>query len=207
MIASVGIPYFAAAIERRDAPSLAGIPLLIGEYAVSPEAARRGVQPGMSLAQAQALVPDIQYVPFLPARYRQARDEVETNLMAYSPLVEATDRPHWYIGFGNTRMAEAMALTTQMVQKLQQATGYITTTGLASGKFPAYVANTALQPTSVLLVYPGSEAVFLSPFPVSFLPLEPDAVQRLQHLGNPHPRPIHDTAPSGYPGAIWKSRY
>jgi len=65
MIACVLIPHFAAAVERREDPSLVRVPLVIGGpggepgevHAVSGEAAQMGVRPGMLLSQAQALCP------------------------------------------------------------------------------------------------------------------------------------------------------
>ena len=51
MIACVLIPHFAAAVERLDAPSMGTAPLVIERsgkvLAVSEDAARAGIQPGM----------------------------------------------------------------------------------------------------------------------------------------------------------------
>jgi hypothetical protein len=63
MITSLLIPYFAAVIATRREPALAGQPFVIiapastteRVLAVSPQAARPGLTPGMSLRQARLI--------------------------------------------------------------------------------------------------------------------------------------------------------
>lgn len=97
MIACVRLPFFAAAVEARDRPDLAGAALVIGEppqdpryvYAVSPLAAQAGVRGGMTLRQAQALCREARVIPATQARYRRALDGLLAQLATFTDYMEA----------------------------------------------------------------------------------------------------------------------
>ncbi len=96
MIACLNVPYFAAAVERRDEPALTGKPVAIGGqpwepqpvYAFSREVARQGVRPGMSLRLVHVLCPESQFIPAAPPRYLGASGEIADVLTDFTHLVE-----------------------------------------------------------------------------------------------------------------------
>jgi nucleotidyltransferase/DNA polymerase involved in DNA repair len=96
MIACVFIPYFAAAVERQTDLSLAAVPLVISEprstservFAVSAEAARSGVNPGMTLKQAQSLCPQARFIPANPTHYQHTLKEISELLATFTAKIE-----------------------------------------------------------------------------------------------------------------------
>jgi nucleotidyltransferase/DNA polymerase involved in DNA repair len=194
MIACVLVPYFAAAVERRDDPSLAAVPLVIGAamedsgkvFAVSAEAARMGVQPGLSLRQARALCPHARFVPADQARYRHAFDALLEVLAGFTPLIEPSLVLHsalCWLDLGKLGKPEAAEMSRHIGQTLREKVRLAPAIGLAAGKFPSYVAAASLEPNKALILASGREAAFLAPFPLDVLPVNGEMTRQLRLLG------------------------
>jgi DNA polymerase-4 len=190
-IACVIVPYFAAAVERRDDPSLAGVPLVIGGsphekgevYALSCEAARMGVKRGMPLRQAEALCPQAVFLPSSKARYSQAFEELLAILEGFTPQVEPDGPGCAYLGIGNLGHGDVIETVQHIGQALRQEAHLATAIGLAGARFTAYVAASCLDPNQALIIAPGSEREFLQGFPVELLPMNQEMARRLRLLG------------------------
>jgi len=190
-IACVIVPYFAAAVERRDDPSLAGVPLVIGGlpyergevYAPSREAAEMGVKRGMTLRQAQALCPEAVFIPRSETRYSQAFEELLRILERFTCLVEPDGLGCAYLDIGDLRQSEAIEVVQGIGQAVRKEVHLAASIGLAGGKFTAHVAASCLDTNQTLLVTPGSEGEFLQGFPVEVLPIDEDMARRLRLLG------------------------
>jgi DNA polymerase-4 len=114
MIGCILVTYFAAAVERRDDPSLAMAPLVIYElsedsvptrgppfpqkdtrvrggkvFGFSDEMAEMGIEPGMSLRQVRALCPQARFIPADQVRYQHALDSLTKVLSSFTPHVES----------------------------------------------------------------------------------------------------------------------
>lgn len=108
MIACLSMPYFAAAIERRDRKTIPEeqpqtgkrgsqlLGLILGGqpwepqpvYAFSWEAAKCGVRPGMSLRLAHVLTPQAEFLPANPDRYRHTYGEITDILTDFTNRIE-----------------------------------------------------------------------------------------------------------------------
>ncbi len=210
MIACISIPYFAAAVERRAAAPLDAVPLAIGGqpwearpiFAFSREVAQEGVKAGMSLRLAHALSPTARFLPATRPRYLQASGEIVDVLLDFSPAVEPQEAWHpfaetsvqwtmdgrllparYFLDFDNLPAAESLQLAREMGRFLRDETQFAPALGLAAGRFAAQVAATLSRPNHARLVDPGSDAAFLAPQPLAFLPLEGEALRRLRLLG------------------------
>jgi nucleotidyltransferase/DNA polymerase involved in DNA repair len=203
MIACLTVPYFSAAIERRDDDSLAQRPLVIGGqpwepkplYAFSQEAAQGGVRPGMSLQLAHLLTPGSHFMPANPPRYLDASGEVVDVLVDFSPLVEPEELWHpapvqpgclpvrYYLDLESLPLAEALPLVQEMGRTVRQETRLTPTIGLAQQRLAAQVAATLARPNHTKTVPVGEEAAFLADRPVDFLPLNKETAHRLRLLG------------------------
>ncbi len=194
MITSLLIPYFVAAIAARHEPALAGQPFIITTptsaaervLAVSPEAARLGLTVGMSLRQAHLRCPQVQLIPARPEQDKQSRAEILELLLAFAPRIEpASHQDHLlvYADFELQTGPAQLALAGEVSQAIQQQTHLRPALGLAAGKFPAYLAATAIGLNRALWITPGQERSFLAPFPIQRLPLDQELARRLQLLG------------------------
>ena len=190
MIACILVRYFAAAVELRERPALAGRPLLIARahgrqervYAASADAS--DVQPGMKLAEAQTLCPEAQIVGALISRYTGALGELVEALEPFSDKreVDADFQRDVaiYLDLGRLKPSDALELGEQMRAACAQLK-LPASVGFAGGKFTAFVA--AVSTTALRLVPPDAAAAFLAPLPVALLPLDGTMERELWLLG------------------------
>ena len=95
-VACIHIPHFALRVALLDRPELDGTPLVLGPPPGSrpvvtdatPEAAARGVRPGLGLREVVALCPDALILPPHPVREAEALTTILAGLEQLSPLVE-----------------------------------------------------------------------------------------------------------------------
>ena len=186
------IPYFAAALARRDDPGLEGRPLvLIGPerrvFGVSVEAAADGVGAGMTARVAEVHCPEAH---LLDANVARCREEVETFLQ----LLEQTGpnvEPHgWgaaYVDLGPLvrNHPDAVAFCREAGQAVRRELGQALQPALGwdSSKFTAQAAARSAQPGHLRAVAAVQEQSFLRPLPVILLPLGEDMLLRLRFLG------------------------
>ena len=210
MIACLAVPYFAAAVERRDEMALAQTSLVVGGrpweprplFGFSHEAARQGVRPGMPLRQAHLLSPASHFLPAAPSRYLDATGEVVDVLVDFTHLVvpeelwqPPLDGKHTLPAGARTLPArytvdleglpsqEALPLVQEMGRAVRRHTHLEPAVGLAAASFAAQVAAALARPNCVRPVAAGAERGFLADRPVTFLPLEQEMARRLHLLG------------------------
>lgn len=186
------IPYFAAALARRDNASLEHCPLvLIGPegrvVAVSAEAAACGIVVGLTARAAEVRCPEAR---LLDADIARCRSEFET-LLELLELTSPKVEPH---GFGAAYVdledlardhADAVNLCKEIGQAVRQELGRQLQPALGwnSTKFTAQAATRCIQPGHLLAIAKPRERSFLQPLPITLLPLEKDALMRLSFLG------------------------
>ena len=213
MIACLLIPYFAAGIERRDDRSLTDTPLVVGGqawephplYAFSREAARRGVQPGMSLRLAHTLLPQAHFMPASPPRYQDGAGEVTDILSLFTPLVmpealwEPTVTPRalqqgrsavarslparYTVDLEGLPEREALPLAQEMGRTVRREAQLEPAVGLAAQPFTAQVAAARARPGRLRPVAADEERAFLALQPLGLLPLEREVARRLRLMG------------------------
>jgi protein ImuB len=170
--------------------------------AVSRAAAAAGVQPGMTVAQAQATLSSLRLLPCDEALVRGAVTVLAEALLGLSPTVEP--HPGWlFFDAGTTGAARAGAAGTGAARAGAAGTGalHVRETRLAhaahrlveSLRFAARVAVADERFTAaavahgadapVVVVAPGESAAALAPLPVGLLPLPADLARGLHLLG------------------------
>jgi len=190
MIACVLIPHFAAAVERRDAPSLGMAPLVIERsgkvLAVSEDAVRAGIQPGMRTRRGRALCPKARFILADPDRYRRTFETLLKTLESFTPRLEPGDMlpsaTSW-LDLGRLEEGRVIETVQHMGRSVRQTMDLAAAIGLAEAKFPAQVAAGSVTPNRALVVPRGGERRFLAPFPLDLLPLEPEMARQLRLLG------------------------
>jgi DNA polymerase IV len=210
MIACIVLPYFAAAVERRNSAELGRQPLVIGGrpweprpvYAFSQEVAQRGVAPGMSLRLAHVLSPQAHFLPATSSRYFGASGEMVDVLTDFTHLIEPEDlwQPfaggreqqtaggrclpaRYYLDLEKLPFPEALSLAREMGRTIRRQTHLAPALGLAPNKFAAQVAATLARPNHLRPVPAEQAAGFLAACTVHFLPLDRETARRLRLLG------------------------
>ncbi|MCB0033264.1 MAG: hypothetical protein KDE51_04570, partial [Anaerolineales bacterium] len=210
MIACVTVPYFAAAVERRDRTALAETPLVIGGepwetrpvYAFSEEAAVQGVFPRMSLRRAHLLSPQARFLPANQRHYRHAAAEVLDVLSEFTPLIqpdplwlpdEVPQRPRtepeqqlparYFIDLEQLSWAQTLRLSQEIGRTVRTTTRLSPAIGIATDAFTAAIAATSTRPHHLLPVAEMDTQRFITSKPLTFLPLEQETLRRLKLLG------------------------
>lgn len=186
------VPHFAAALVRRDDPSLQNRPLvLIGPqervFAVSVEAAECGVVAGLTARVAEIRCPEARLLEADVAAHRQ---EVETLLQLLersSPRVEPHGWGAAYVDLGDLARdhTAGVALCSEIGRAVRRELGETLQPALGwdQSKFTAQAAARRTQPGRLLAVAAVRERSFLKPLPVALLPLGEDPLRRLGFLG------------------------
>jgi nucleotidyltransferase/DNA polymerase involved in DNA repair len=186
------IPDFLVTLAVRRSPALAGRPLaLLGGdarvWAASSTAQEEGVAPGMAARQARALCPDLLLRPVETAEAEGAQESFLGEVARWELPLEVQGWGAAYIDLRDVAAAPdavqplaadlGRRVRTLLGQPLQPALGW------DSSKFTARAAATAAAPGAVRLVERRDEQRFLSPLPITLLPLPWPALQQLHWLG------------------------
>lgn len=176
-------------LSRR--PELTGKPLVISTpgkgkiilVAACPLARRGGAREGMALADARAIVPELEVSEYKPGRTEKLLQAIGEWMIRYSPLV-AVDAPSGLIldvsGCCHLWGGEQGYLA-EIVARLQ-GKGYRARAAIAETIGAAWaMARYSQGQTS--LVPPASQAQSLLPLPPAALRLEADTLKRLEKLG------------------------
>ncbi|MQC18836.1 MAG: DNA polymerase Y family protein [Chloroflexi bacterium] len=188
-IACLTIPSLAFQCELVERPGLLGTPVVLSDEArarvveVTRKAWYYGVRAGMTLRDAAALCPILTVLeprPALVARYAESLVEA---MATVSPFVEELEQG---LVFADLRGTERLY---PQIEDLGRAVfaGIPSTLrpqlGVAEHRFTAFIAARHAPPSEVVRVPVEDAPEFLADVPVSRLPLNADAVERLHLLG------------------------
>jgi len=189
-IAFVAIPRFPCAVEVQRNPHFARVPLIVGDSdqpkrVLDCSASARGVFPGMAIRKATALCPDAAVVPPDHVLYRSKWEAVLDALAFVTPEMEdeAPGRVYLNVSGLGPHYRDDATLGQGIIEAVGSASGLVANVGLAEGKFPAVAAASQVEDGTTRVIYPGEEAGFLAPLPVSLLPAETEVTSRLLLFG------------------------
>jgi protein ImuB len=170
--------------------------------AVCARARAAGLAPGLTLADARAMVPTLQVRPTEPAADARLLEDVAAWCERYTPLV-AIDRSHAHDDGGAlwldiTGCAHLFGgepeLRADLLARLRRQ-GLMAAAGIADTPGAAWASARFAMPGREI-VPPGESRAALGPLPVAALRLEPELVAMLERLGlarieqlQPLPRP------------------
>ncbi|MYE03324.1 MAG: DNA polymerase IV [Alphaproteobacteria bacterium] len=178
-IARVGIAHldcdaFYAAIEKRDDPSLADRPVVIGGgrrgvVAAACYVARRfGVRSAMAMYQALDACPHAVVLRPDMAKYRKVGREVRSLMREATPLVEPISIDEAFLDLGEHALPAAAA--ARLVRRIEDEVGITVSVGLAANKFLAKIASDLDKPRGFAVIGPGEAPAFLAGKPVTIVP-------------------------------------
>ena len=177
-IAHVDCDAFFATIEKRDDPSLADKPVIVGggkRGVVSTAcyiARIHGVRSAMPMFKALKLCPDAVVVKPSFAKYVEASRAVRDKMLALTPLVEPLSIDEAFLDLSGTetlhRLPPAIALA-RFAQEVERDVGITVSIGMASNKFLAKIASELDKPRGFATLSVEEAPAFLAPKPVDFL--------------------------------------
>ena len=143
-----------------------------------------GVNLDMTIAQAQAICPDLTALIRDLEREDKEIKRVIKKLYSISPLVERSDPGVFYLDLsGLERLYKSEEeIASKIIQKINEL-NFPVKMGIAKDKFTSYVGARACSLSDYKIVKEGEERKFLAPYPVHLLPFDQDLLERLFILG------------------------
>ena len=177
-IAHVECDAFYAAIEKRDDPSLADKPLIIGRgkrgvVSTACYVARTyGVHSAMPMLKARKLCPQAIVLKPNMAKYVKAGREVRALMFELTPLVEPLSIDEAFMDLTGTerlhRMSPAHSLA-RFAKRVETQIGITVSIGLSANKFLAKIASDLDKPRGFAVLGKDEALAFLAARPVGFI--------------------------------------
>lgn len=197
---------FYAAIEKRDDPSLAEQPVIVGggtRGVVSTAcyiARRYGVRSAMPMFQARKLCPNAIVVKPRMSHYVDVAREIRALMRQLTPLVEPLSLDEAYLDLSGTTRVHGMAPARTMAKlsrDIEKKLGITVSVGLSGNKFLAKLASELDKPRGFAVIGMAEAKSFLRDKPVSVIRgagkvlaarLERDGFATIGHLQDADPR-------------------
>lgn len=177
-IAHVDCDAFFATVEKRDDPSLADKPVIVGGgrrgvvLTACYIARIRGVRSAMPMFKALKLCPDAVVVKPNFQKYVEASRAVKARMLALTPLVESLSIDEAFLDLAGTERVHhappALALA-RFAAEVEREVGVTVSIGMASNKFLAKIASELDKPRGFAALSIDEAPAFLAPKPIDFL--------------------------------------
>ena len=180
---------FYAAVEVRDDPRLAGLPVIVGHRGprgvvatCSYEARRFGVRSAMPSVTAMRLCPGAAWLPARMSRYVEVSEEIRRLLDDLSPLVEPVSIDEAFLDLTGiaTDLDAGMEVARRLKERIRVEQRLSASVGVAPNKFLAKVASDLEKPD-------GCTRLALVDLPARLWPLP---VERLWGVGPRTAKPL-----------------
>src|SRR5689334_19054038 len=177
-IAHVDCDAFYATIEKRDDPSLADKPLIIGggkRGVVSTAcyiARTFGVHSAMPMFKARKLCPHATVIPPDMAKYVKVGREVRKLMFDLTPQVEPLSIDEAFMDLTGTERLHGMSPAQSLARfsrRIEAEIGITVSIGLSANKFLAKIASDMDKPRGFAVLGKDEALAFLSPKPVGFI--------------------------------------
>lgn len=175
-IAHIDCDAFYAAIEKRDDPSLADKPVLIGggvRGVVSTAcyiARTYGVKSAMPMFKARAACPDAVVIKPNMAKYAEAGRLIREMMRTLTPMVEPLSIDEAFLDLSGTERlhgAPPAILLARLLRQIEQEVGVTASVGLSHNKFLAKVASDLDKPKGYSIIGRAETMDFLAALPVT----------------------------------------
>lgn len=177
-ILHVDMDAFYASVEIRDDEKLQGIPVIVGGgsnrsvvLSATYEARALGVKAAMPMSQARRLAPKAIIVSPNFKLYAEISRQVMEVFHSFTPLVEPLSLDEAFLDVSGSRklIGEPLTLAQKIRERIWYEQGITCSVGIASTKFVAKLASTAIKPNGILQVLPNDVISFLHPLPIGAL--------------------------------------
>jgi DNA polymerase-4 len=177
-VAHIDCDAFYATIEKRDDPSLADKPVIVGGgqrgvvSAACYIARTYGVRSAMPMFEAKRRCPDAVVVKPNMAKYAKTGRDVRKAMFDLTPLVEPLSIDEAFLDLTGTERlhgTSAAKVLARFAQQVERDFGITVSVGLSANKFLAKIASDLDKPRGFAVLAPAEAPDFLAPKPVSFI--------------------------------------
>jgi DNA polymerase-4 len=177
-IAHVDCDAFYATIEKRDDPSLADKPVIVGGgkrgvVAAACYIARTyGIRSAMPMFEALKRCPQAVVIRPAMAKYAKVGREVRRAMLDLTPLVEPLSIDEAFLDLTGTERLHGMSaakVLARFARQVERELGITVSIGLSANKFLAKIASDLDKPRGFAVLGEKEAAVFLAPKPVGFI--------------------------------------
>ena len=175
-IAHIDCDAFYASVEKRDAPELAPLPLIVGHpggrgvVTTACYVARRfGVRSAMPMFQALERCPDAVVIPPNMAKYKAVSAQIRDIFRAATPVIEPVSLDEAYLDLTDDNRqrgdcaAQALA---EIGRRVEREVGITVSIGLSANKFLAKLASELQKPAGFSVIGRAEAVSFLAPLSV-----------------------------------------
>ena len=177
-IAHIDCDAFYATIEKRDDPTLADKPLIVGGgkrgvVAAACYVARTyGIRSAMPMFEAKRRCPDAVVIKPNMAKYVQVGREVRRAMFALTPLVEPLSIDEAFLDLTGTQRLHGMSaakVLARFAREVERGLGITVSIGLSANKFLAKIASDLDKPRGFAVLSQSEAVTFLADKPVGFI--------------------------------------
>ena len=177
-LAHVDCDAFYAAIEKRDNPTLADKPVIVGGgrrgvVTTACYIARTyGVRSAMPMFQARRLCPHAAVVQPDIEKYARVSRQVRALMLELTPQVEPISIDEAFIDLAGTERLHGRSpakVLARFATRVEQTLGITVSIGLSCNKFLAKIASDLDKPRGFAVLGAAEAVVFLAPKPVTFI--------------------------------------
>lgn len=167
---------FYAAVEIRDDPSLASLPVAVGGApdrrgvitTCNYQAREYGVHSAMPSGHARRLCPGLVIIPPNIEKYRVVSRQIRRILFDYTDRVEPLSLDEAYLDVSESTCCRGSAtlIAKEIRERVRQELGITVSAGVAPNKFIAKVASDWNKPDGLCVVLPNDVDAFVRDLPV-----------------------------------------
>jgi len=177
-IAHIDCDAFYATIEKRDDPTLADKPVIVGGgrrgvVAAACYVARTyGIRSAMPMFEARRRCPDAIVIRPNMAKYVQVGREVRKAMFALTPLVEPLSIDEAFLDLTGTQRLHGMSaakVLARFASEVERRLGITISIGLSVNKFLAKIASDLDKPRGFAILGQSEAVTFLADKPVGFI--------------------------------------
>jgi DNA polymerase IV len=177
-IAHIDCDAFYATIEKRDDPTLAAEPVIVGGgrrgvVAAACYVARTyGVRSAMPMFEALRLCPQARVVRPSMEKYSRVGREVRQMMLALTPLVEPLSIDEAFLDLSGTKRLHGLSaakVLARFARDVEEKLSITVSIGLSCNKFLAKIASDLDKPRGFAVLGASEAPAFLAPKPVSFI--------------------------------------
>lgn len=164
---------FYAAIEMRDRPELAGLPVAVGGRSsqrgvlttANYEARKFGCRSAMPTYKALSLCPQLIVLPVRFEAYHRESDRIREIFLEFTPLIEPLSLDEAYLDVSHLR-SQGAHIAAEIRARIKETTQLNASAGIAPNKFLAKIASDWNKPNGQFEIREPDIAAFMTNLPV-----------------------------------------